>query len=83
MPGQQELKRYTGSSISILYILIGEYDENNICRGENVVDIHSIYREILSKTLKLKILKFLLSKKLNLKLGSILAQNSTFDFEGI
>ena len=74
---------YTGSSISILYIFIGEYDENNICRGENVVDIHSIYREILSKTLKLKILKFLLSKKLNLKLGSILAQNSTFNFEGV
>ena len=70
-------------SISILYILIGEYDENSICRRENVVDIHSIYREILSKTLKLKILKFLLSKKLNLKLGSILAQNSTFNFEGV
>ena len=51
--------------------------------GKNVVDIHSIYREILSKTLKLKILKFLLSKKLNLKLGSILAQNSTFNFEGV
>ena len=31
----------------------------------------------------LEISKFLLSKKLNLKLGSILAQNSTFNFEGV
>ena len=38
----------------------------------------SVYRDDSSKTHKLKISKFLLSKKLNLKLGSSFAQNSTY-----
>ena len=48
-----------------------------------VVVIYSVYRGILSKTNNSKIFKLLLSKKLILELGSILAQNSTYNFEGV
>ena len=37
---------HTGSSISILYILIGEYDKNNACMKKIVVDIFSVHPEI-------------------------------------
>ena len=73
----------TGWSISILHILTGWYDKNNACTKKIVVDLFSVYRDISSKTHNLKFLKFLLSKKLNSKLGSILAQNSTYNFEAV
>ena len=45
--------------------------------------ICSVHRDFSSKTNNLKKIKFLLSKKLILNLGSILAQNSTYNFEGV
>ena len=48
-----------------------------------VIGICSVHRDISSKTNNLKIFKFLLSKKLVLGLGSILAQNSTFNFDDV
>ena len=75
--------RGTGWSISILYNLTGWYDKNNVCTKKIVVDLFSVYRDISSKTNNFKISKFLLGKKLNLKLGSILAPNSTYNFEGV
>ena len=72
---------HTRWSISILYTLTGWYDKNNACAKKIVVDLFSVYRDISSKTHNLKISKFLLSKKMNLKSGSIFAQNSTYNFE--
>ena len=48
-----------------------------------VVGIRLVHRDISFKTNNLKIINFLLSKKLTLELGSILAQNSTFNSEGV
>ena len=53
--------------------LAGSYDKNNICTKKIVVGICSVHRDISSKTNNLIFLKFLLSKKLILELGSILA----------
>ena len=75
--------RGTGWSISILYTLYCSYDKNNICTKKIVVGICSVHRDISSKTNNLFFKIFLLSKKLILKLGSILAQNSTYNFEGV
>ena len=66
-----------------LYTLTGWYDKNNACAKKIVVDLFSVYRDISSNTNNLKISKFLLSKKFNLKFGSILAQNSTYNFEAV
>ena len=73
----------TGWSISILHTLTGWYDNNNACTKKIVVDLCSVYRDISTKTNNLKISKFLLSKKLNLNLESISAQNSTHYFESV
>ena len=73
----------TGWSISFLYTLTGLYDNNDICTKKIVVGTRSVHREISFKIINFEISKFLLSKKLILKLGSILAQNSTFNFEGV
>ena len=73
----------TGWSISILYTLYDWYDNNNIYTKKIVVGICSVHRDISSKTNNFKIFKFLLSKKLILESGSILAQNSTYNFEGV
>ena len=48
-----------------------------------MVGIRSVHIDISSKTHDLKISEFLLSKKLTLKWGSILAQNSTYNFEAV
>ena len=48
-----------------------------------VVDLCSVYRDISTKTNNLKISKFLLSKKFNLKFGPILAKNSTYNFKAV
>ena len=64
-------------SISILYTLSGWDDNNNICMKKIVVGIRSVHRDISFKTNNLTIIKFLLRKKW------ILAQNSTFNFEGV
>ena len=77
------LSRYTGWSTSIFDTLTGSYDNTNTRLKKNVVGIHSVHIDISSKTHNLKFSKFLLSKKLNSKLGSILAQNSTYNFEAV
>ena len=59
------------------------YDKNNARTKKIAVDLFSVYRDISSKTNNFKISKFLLSKKLNLKLGSILAQTSTYNSEAV
>ena len=64
-------------------MLSGSYDKNNICMKKIVVGICSVHRDISSKTNNLKFSKFLLSEKLILELGSILAQKSTYSFEGV
>ena len=73
----------TGWSTSIFDTLTGSYDNTNTRLKKNVVGIHSVHIDISSKTHNLKFSKFLLSKKLNSKLGSILAQNSTYNFEAV
>ena len=70
-------------STSIFDTLTGSYDNTNTRLKKNVVGIHSVHIDISSKTHNLKFSKFLLSKKLNSKLGSILAQNSTYNFEAV
>ena len=77
------LSIYAGWSTSIFYTLTGSYDNTNTRLKKNVVGIHSVHIDISSKTHNLKFSKFLLSKKLNSKLGSILAQNSTYNFEAV
>ena len=52
-------------------------------RKKNFVGICSVHRDISSKTNNLEIFKFLLSKKSILELGSILPQNSSYNFEGV
>ena len=52
-------------------------------RKKIMVETRSVHREISIKIINFEISKFLLSKKLILKLGSILAQNSTYSFEGV
>ena len=78
LPGQ-----CTGWSISFLYTLYDWYDKNNVCMKNFLVGICSVHRDISSKTNNWKFSKFLLSKKYILDLGSILAQNSTYSFEGV
>ena len=56
---------YTGWSILFLYTLNSSYNKNNICTKIIVADKCSVYRGISSKTINLKISKFLHSKKLN------------------
>ena len=74
---------HTGWSISFLYTLYDWYDKNNVCMKIFLVGICSVHRDISSKTNNWKFSKFLLSKKYILDLGSILAQNSTYSFEGV
>ena len=50
---------------------------------KNCGSTRSVHREISFKIINFEISKFLLSKKLILKLGSILAQNSTYNFEAV
>ena len=62
-------------------MLSGSYDKNNICTKKIVVGMCSVHRDISSKTNNQFLKKSLLRKKLILELGSILAQNSTYNFE--
>ena len=73
----------TGWSILFLYILNSSYNKNNICTKIIVADKCSVYRGISSKTINLKISKFLHNKKLNWKLVQFSPQNSTNYFEAI
>ena len=50
---------------------------------KNFVGICSVHRDISYKTNNLKFSNFLLSEKVILELGSILAQKSTYSFEGV
>ena len=77
------LLEYTGWSILFLYTLNSSYNKNNICTKRIVADKCSVYRGISSKTINLKISKFLHSKKLNWKLVQFSPQNSTNYFEVI
>ena len=64
-------------------MLSGSYDKGGVCTRGIVMGICSVHRDISSKINNFKIFKFLLSKKLILESGSILAQNSTYNFEGV
>ena len=78
-----DLGANTGWSISFVHMLSGSYDKGGVCTRGIVVGICSVHRDISSKTNYLIFSKFLLRKKLILELGSILAQNSTYNFEGV
>ena len=77
----KEFPNTTGWSISFLYTLTGLYDNNDICTKKIVVGTRSVHREISFQIINFEISELLLSKKLVLKLRSILAQNSTYNFE--
>ena len=66
-----------------LYTLTGWCGKNNACTKKIGVDLYSVHRDISSKTNNLKFPNFLLSEKVILELGSILAQKSTYSFEGV
>ena len=59
-----EFKGVTGWSILFLYTLNCSYDEHDICTNKFLVCKRTIYRDISSKAINLKIQKVLLRKKL-------------------